>query len=63
MRKTKKAVSGRFKLTKSGGIKRSRAGKSHLMTSKSRKRKRSIRQGCMVDPVDEPRLRRLLPHG
>ena len=63
MRKTKKAVSSRFRVTKSGRIKRSRAGKSHLMTGKSRKRKRSLRKGQLISKADEARIGRLLPHG
>jgi large subunit ribosomal protein L35 len=63
MRKTKKAVSQRFKLTKSGHIKRARSGSGHLLTGKSRKRKRNLRKDSFVAKVDERRIGRLLPHG
>ena len=63
MRKTKKAVSKRFIKRKSGKIKRSRAGKSHLMTGKSRKRKRALRQGAYVSSTDLKTIGRMLPHG
>lgn len=62
MQKTKKAARSRFRITKSGHIKRSRAGKRHLLTGKSRKRKRSLRGGGTVAPADDARIRRLLPH-
>jgi len=63
MRKTKKAVASRFIMTKSGRIKRSRSGKSHLMRHKTRKRKRSIRKGAYLSGMDEKNIRSMLPHG
>jgi len=63
MRKTKKAVSSRFRMNKSGKIKRARPGKSHLNSSKSRARKRRLRKQALVESADINRLRRLLPHG
>lgn len=63
MQKTKKAVSSRFRMNKKGKIKRWRPGKSHLMTGKSRSRKRHLRRGQMTSAVDQHRLRRFLPHG
>jgi large subunit ribosomal protein L35 len=46
--KTKKAVAKRFKITATGKILTSRAGRRHLASSKNRKRMRSL--------VDEPAL-------
>jgi large subunit ribosomal protein L35 len=46
--KTKKGVSKRMKLTKSGKIKRHHAGMGHLLSAKSSKRRRQLRQGCLV---------------
>ena len=42
--KTRKAVAKRFKKTATGKIKFARPGKGHLLSSKSRKRKRHLRQ-------------------
>ncbi len=43
-RKTKKAVKKRFKITGTGKMLRSKAGRRHLAGSKSSKRKRLLRQ-------------------
>jgi len=61
--KTKKGVRKRFKLTKSGKIKRAKANKSHILTKKTRKRKRSLRKTALVDKVMERKVSRLLPYG
>lgn len=50
--KTNSGAKKRFKITGSGGIKRQKAGRSHILTNKSRKRKRQLRQDAMVDPAD-----------
>jgi len=50
-------------MTGSGKIKRYRAGKSHLLSSKSRKRKRILRQETTVDSANIKRIKRLLPNG
>jgi len=41
--KTNKGIKKRFKLTKKGKVVFRSAGKGHLLTSKSRKRKRGLR--------------------
>ncbi|MBI4882195.1 MAG: 50S ribosomal protein L35 [Planctomycetes bacterium] len=46
--KTKKALSKRLKLTKSGKIKRQKAGRSHLMSHKSAKRRRRLLKPGLV---------------
>ena len=60
--KTKRAAKKRFKLTGGGRIRRSTAGKQHLMRGKSANRLRNLKKNTMVDPADEPRIRRLLPY-
>jgi large subunit ribosomal protein L35 len=60
--KTKKGAAKRFKLTKSGRIKRSKAYANHILTKKSTKRKRGLRQGGYIDKVDAKGLKRLLPY-
>jgi large subunit ribosomal protein L35 len=45
--KTHKASRKRFKVTASGKLKRSQAGKKHLNSPKSRKRKRQLRGGVV----------------
>lgn len=46
--KTKKAIAKRFKLTKTGKIKRHKAGSGHLLSHKSMKRKRRLRKPGLV---------------
>lgn len=58
--KTRRASAKRFKLTGTGRIGRHRSGAGHLMTRKSRKRKRRLRQGALVAAVDATRVRRQL---
>lgn len=47
--KTKKSIKGRFKVTKSGKLKRSSSGRRHILTKKSSKRKRRLRRPSLVD--------------
>ncbi len=61
--KTKKSAAKRFKLTGSGKVKRFKAGKSHILTKKKRKRKRNLRHSTLVDKADEKRIKKLLPYG
>lgn len=46
--KTRKAVASRFKVTGTGKLKRNRPNKSHLLTKKTSKRKRQLRQPGLV---------------
>ncbi|MDY6936001.1 MAG: 50S ribosomal protein L35 [Spirochaetota bacterium] len=61
--KTNKGAKKRFKLTKSGRIKRANAYKSHLLESKSSNRKRKLRQSSIVAASDEKKIKRMLPYG
>jgi len=58
--KTKSAAKKRFKLTASGKIKRASAYRSHILTSKSRKRKRKLRLGGLVAKTDSKAIREML---
>jgi large subunit ribosomal protein L35 len=60
--KSKRGAAKRFKATGSGKIKRAMAGKSHILTNKNRKRKRSLRKSALVNPAMEKSIRRLLPY-
>ena len=59
--KTRKAVAKRFTITGTGKIKRSRAGKRHLLQGKNPKRRRSLGTAKMVDKTDMDRILRNLP--
>jgi len=62
-RKTKKAVAKRFKITATGKILRSKAGRRHLLQSKSAKRKRKLAKAGLVDVTDVARVKICLPFG
>ena len=59
--KTKKSVAKRFKITATGKIKRSRAGRRHLLAGKSPKRRRSLGKGTPVSERDAHRIEQALP--
>jgi large subunit ribosomal protein L35 len=61
--KTNKSVAKRFRLTKSGKIKKRSARRGHLLGKRSRKAKRKLRQSSYVAAVDAKKIRRLLPYG
>ncbi len=50
----------RFKVTASGKIKSRRAYKSHILTSKTKKRKRNLRKPSYINTVDEPRVHKMI---
>lgn len=50
----------RFKIASSGTIKRRKAYASHILTKKSAKRKRNLRQSTVISDVDVRGVKRLL---
>jgi len=60
--KTNRAAAKRVKSTGGGGLKRWHAFKSHILTKKSRKRKRNLRKGLIIVGCDVPAFKRLLPY-
>ena len=60
--KTNRGAAKRFKLTGSGKIKRNKAFSSHILTKKSTKRKRALRQSDIVDSANYKGIRRILPY-
>lgn len=58
--KTNRAAAKRFRRTATGKFKRWKSGKSHILTKKSRKRKRFLRRPTLVDSTNVPQVRRLL---
>lgn len=58
--KTHSRAKKTFKLTASGKIRRYKAFKSHLLTKKSTKRKRHLRQAAYVHPANEKLVKRML---
>ena len=60
--KTHRGAAKRFKKTAGGKFRRAKAFKSHILTKKSAKRKRKLRQGGEVSEGDHKAVRRLLPY-
>ncbi|MCG8607033.1 50S ribosomal protein L35 [bacterium] len=58
--KSRRGAMKRFKLTGSGKIKRNKAYKSHILTKKSRKRKRDLRQAGLVADSDAKRVNKMI---
>ena len=51
--RTRSGAKKRFRKTATGKIKRSQAYHSHMLTSKSRKRKRNLRKVVLVSKQDQ----------
>jgi large subunit ribosomal protein L35 len=60
--KTKRGAAKRFKITGGGKVKRSKAYASHLLSSKTTKRKRKLRKNVVVDKRDSRNVKRLIPY-
>ena len=59
--KTHRGAAKRFKKTGTGKIVRSKSNKQHILTKKTAKRKRKLRQPALVSNVDKKRLEQMLP--
>lgn len=60
--KTKRAAAKRFKITGTGKLKRMKAYKSHILTKKSAKRKRNLRQSTVTDVTNAPVMKKIMPY-
>lgn len=58
--KSHRGAMKRFKLTGTGKVKRSKAYKSHILTKKSPKRKRGLRQSTILSKADHKRIKSVL---
>ncbi|MBI5387926.1 MAG: 50S ribosomal protein L35 [Verrucomicrobia bacterium] len=59
--RTRKSVAKRFKITGRGKATRTRAGRRHLCSNKSPKRRRGLRGSVVVDKTDQYRIIQNLP--
>ena len=59
---TNRGAAKRFTKTASGKIKRGHAFTSHILTTKTRKNKRQLRQGNLIAKVDQANVARLIPY-
>lgn len=60
--KTHRGAAKRFSLTGTGKVKRSRAYASHILTSKTTKRKRNLRKSTLLDKTNEKNIKMILPY-
>lgn len=60
--KTHSGAKKRFKLTKSGRVKRGSAFTSHILNKKTRKVKRNNRHSQYVDKTNEASVKEMLPY-
>ena len=58
--KSHRGAMKRFKTTGSGKVKRNKAYKSHILTKKSQKRKRGLRQSTTLTSADHKRIKEVL---
>ena len=58
--KSNRGAAKTFRKTASGKIKRAKAFKSHILTSKSTKRKRGLRKSTLVSASEQKRITRLI---
>ncbi len=60
--KTSRAAAKRFKKTGTGKLVRNKAYKRHILTKKSAKRKRTLRQDVVTDATNVKNMKKILPY-
>ncbi len=60
--KTNRAAAKRFRVTGTGKIKRNKAYKRHILSSKGKKQKRHLRKATTVAAVEAKNIRKLIPY-
>ena len=60
--KTHSGAKKRFKLTKTGKVKRAYAFKSHILNKKTTKRKRNLRQSAIADATNVAKVKKMIPY-
>jgi large subunit ribosomal protein L35 len=60
--KTHKGAAKRFRLSATGKVKRGHSGHTHILTKKSSKRKRNLRQSAEVSEAFAKQIRDMLHH-
>lgn len=61
--KTNRSARKRFRITKSGRLKKRSANRGHMLGKKSRKRKRQLRHSTYTTGADAKKIRKILPYG
>ena len=60
--KTHSGAKKRFKLTKTGKVKRAHAYKSHIVNKKTTKRKRNLRKTVTADVTNVAKVLKMIPY-
>ncbi len=60
--KTNRAAKKRFKVLKSGKVKRRKATLRHILTSKPKARKRNLRKSTLIHDADMKAIKALFPY-
>ena len=60
--KTNRSAAKRFRVTATGKLKRNKAYKRHILSSKSKKQKRHLRKATTVAGVEASNIRKLIPY-
>ena len=60
--KTKRAAAKRYRVTGKGRVKIGRKGMRHILSNKSRKRKRHLRGTLLLTKADEAMAKSLMPY-
>ncbi len=60
--KTHRGAAKRFRATATGKFKRAHSHHRHLLTKKSSKRKRNLRDTALIADQDQKSVRRMLPY-
>lgn len=60
--KTSRAAAKRFTKTGTGKLRRNKAYKSHILTKKTTKRKRNLRQSTITDKTNVSNMKKILPY-
>jgi len=58
--KSNRSAAKRFRLTATGKVRRNHAFARHILTKKTRKRKRELRHTALVSAADTKRIKKLL---
>lgn len=61
--KTNSGAKKRFRITGTGKIKRSKAGRRHLLLSNSARTTRNMRNAVYVEKANHDQIKKLLPYG
>lgn len=60
--KTHSGSKKRFRLTKTGKVKRAKAYKNHILNKKSTKLKRTLRRGAYADDTNAATIKKMIPY-